>query len=346
MHRVLVVGVGSIGERHLRCFRATGRVEASFVEINPALRDTIAQRYEGARAFASLEEALAAHSTSPFDSAVICTPAPFHIPQARQLVEAGAHVLIEKPLSTSFDGIDALRDAIERKQRVAAVAYVLRCHPVLASMRAALHSGRWGRIVEVIAVSGQHFPTYRPAYREIYYTDRAKGGGAIQDALTHLVNAGEWIAGPIDRLVVDAAHQVLAGVEVEDTVHMLARHGQVLASYALNQYQAPNETTLTVVAERGTARCEFHNHRWRWQETPGADWHDEPISPLERDSLFVAQAHAFLDAIANHSTPRCTLAEGLQTLRVNLAALRSTESRAWESTSSISTSSTSHLPGR
>ena len=49
-------------------------------------------------------------------------------------------------------------------------------------------------------------------------------------------------------------HQVLDGVEVEDTVHLLARHGDVLASYCMNQYQAPNETSITVVCERGTAQ--------------------------------------------------------------------------------------------
>ena len=47
-HHVLIVGVGSIGERHLRCFLATGPRHASLVEINPALRARIAAQYCGA----------------------------------------------------------------------------------------------------------------------------------------------------------------------------------------------------------------------------------------------------------------------------------------------------------
>ena len=58
-----IVGVGSIGERHLRCFQATGRAEASFVEINPALRATIAERYH-VPGFADLDAALAAGAGS------------------------------------------------------------------------------------------------------------------------------------------------------------------------------------------------------------------------------------------------------------------------------------------
>jgi predicted dehydrogenase len=130
-------------------------------------------------------------------------------------------------------------------------------------------------------------------------------------------------------VVADAAHLVLDGVEVEDTVHLLARHGDVLASYSLNQHQTPNETTLTIVCEHGTARCEFHANRWRWMAEPGGIWHDEPIEPLERDSMFIAQAEMFLDAVEGKRPPACSLDEGEQTLRVNLAALASVEARAW-----------------
>lgn len=324
-HRVLVIGVGSIGERHLRCFLATRRVEVSLVEINPDLRRNVAERYGVAGVFGDLASALA----NPPDAAVVATPAPLHVPLAAELAEAGVHVLIEKPLATSTEGISRLQSVLDGRGLAAGVAYVYRSHPLIQSVREAVASGRFGRPVELVAVTGQHFPTYRPAYRTIYYNNRATGGGAVQDALTHVMNAGEWIVGPVDRLVADAAHQVLEGVEVEDTVHVLARHGNVLASYSLNQHQAPNEMTLTVVCERGTVRCEFHEHRWRWATTPGEPWRDEPIAPLERDTIFVAQANAFLDAVEGRGAFPCSIAEGSQTLRVNLAALASVESRRW-----------------
>jgi len=322
---VLIIGVGSIGERHLRCFRATGRAEVSFVEINADLRRTLAERYGVRSVHANLETALAERP----DMAVIATPAPLHVPMAIRLAEAGVHLLIEKPLSTSLDGVDRLRSLVRERNLVAAVAYVYRVHPCLTGMKEALTAGRFGKPVQLVAVCGQHFPTFRPAYRSIYYTDRAQGGGAIQDALTHLVNAGEWLVGPVDRLVVDAAHQVLEGVEVEDTVHMLTRHGSVLGGYSLNQHQAANENTVTVICDRGVVRCEFHFNRWRWQSRPGDDWHDEPIGPLERDTLFTLQANRFLDALEGKGTVPCSLDDGVQTLKVNLVALTSVQDGRW-----------------
>jgi predicted dehydrogenase len=199
-------------------------------------------------------------------------------------------------------------------------------------MRKAIGEGRFGKPAQIVGVAGQHFPTYRPAYRATYYGNRETGGGAIQDALTHVLNAAEYLVGPIGRVMADAAHQVLDGVEVEDTVHVLARHGDVLGSFSLNQYQAPNELTLTVIGDRGTARFEAHYARWRWMTEPGADWHDEPEFSRERDAMYVAQAQGFLDAIEGRGPPPCSLSQGLQTLRVNLAVLASCGHCCWHST--------------
>ena len=131
-HRVLVVGAGSIGERHIRCFLATGRCDVSFVEINAELRQTVAARYS-ACGFASLEEGIA---TRP-EIAVIATPAHLHIEMAIKLAEAGIHLLIEKPLATSEEGIERLMSLVNDKNLVAGVAYVYHVFPALAA--ASLH---------------------------------------------------------------------------------------------------------------------------------------------------------------------------------------------------------------
>jgi predicted dehydrogenase len=323
---ILIVGVGSIGERHLRCFQATCRVDVMLCEVNSALRKTVADRYQVSKVFDDLSAALAEKP----DAAVICTPAHLHIRMALQAAEKGIHLLIEKPLSTTFDGIETLREELSRRKIILGVAYVYRAHPALTAMRQAIKDGRFGEPVEILGTFGQHFPFYRPAYRDTYYKDHATGGGAVQDALTHIVNAGEWLVGPVDRLVADGAHLILEGVDVEDTVHLLTRHGKVLGSFTLNQHQAPNEGCLTVICTKGTVRFEMHNSRWRWQTEPGDTWHDETTAKLERDTLFTRQAEAFLDSIEGLHPPLCNLDEGLQTLRVNLAILRSIEERQWQ----------------
>jgi predicted dehydrogenase len=323
--RLLIVGLGSIGERHLRCALASGRASVLACEVNHALRQAVADRYDLRETYADFDAALATRPTA----AVLCVPAHLHVAMATRLAQAGVHVLIEKPLGTSLDGVDELQRVVKEQATVAAVAYVHRANPNLAAARQAIQSRRFGKPVQLIAVAGQHFPFYRPAYRDTYYRNRTSGGGAIQDALTHLINAGEWLIGPVERLLADAAHQVVPDVEVEDTVHVLARQHEIPACYTLNQHQAPNELTITVICETGTVRCEIHEQRWRWMTEPEGAWHDEPSAPLERDDLFLAQLQNFFDAIEHGRPPLCSLDEGVQTLRVNLAILRSLDETHW-----------------
>lgn len=328
MHKLLIIGTGSIGERHLRTFRATGRVEASVCEPNAELRNAILERYPGTRGYADLDAALADRAAG-HQIGLIAAPSHLHIAMAGRLVEAGLHVFIEKPLSVNEEGVAELAEAIRKRGVTAAVAYTYRSHPALRGMREAIVSGRFGRPVQVVGTWGQHFPKYRPAYRQIYYTSRATGGGAIQDVLTHAINAAEFLVGPVDRLMADADHLVLEGVTVEDTVHVITRHGPVMGCISLNQHQAPNENLITVICERGTARFDLNGGRWSSMVEPGGEWKLEYQFSLERDDIFVNQANLFLDAVEGKGPVACTFEEGWQTLRVNLAVLRAVESQGW-----------------
>ena len=136
----------------------------------------------------------------------------------------------------------------------------------------------------------------------------------------------EWLIGPCTRLYCDAAHQMLEGVTVEDTVNVCARLGNVLATFTLNQFQAPNEVTFDIHGENGSLKIEGHNCRWGTLLRGDADWTWHQTSALERDDLFIAQAQAFLDEVEGKATALSTFEEAVQTLKFNQAALRSASS--------------------
>jgi predicted dehydrogenase len=96
----------------------------------------------------------------------------------------------------------------------------------------------------------------------------------------------------------------------------------------MNQHQAPNETSITIVCENGTARFESHNKRWGWQNEPEGEWEYQNFT-IGRDDLFTRQANHFLDAIGGKITPACTIAEAKQTLITCLAILKSSQQPPW-----------------
>ncbi len=329
--RLLVIGTGSIGERHLRVFQQLDRCDAiAFCETHPARRAEIAARYGIPEAFAfpDLDSALA---KGAYDLAVVATPAPTHLAIGTRLAELGVHQLMEKPLSLSLDGVEDYARLVAEKGIVVAVGYVHRAHPAVAAIRREIASGRFGKPVNVSISTGQAFAQIRPAYREVYFAKPELGGGAINDMITHMYNVGDWLAGPIRRLVTDAAHQVLEGVTVEDTVHTLTRHENgAMGSYTLNLYQHPNEVLMTVVCERGTLRADYARLRWSWMDEPNGTWHHEPVEVPDRDEIYRVQNAAFLDAVDGSGEVLCSLDDAIRTLHVNLASHRSATEAGWQ----------------
>ena len=112
MYKILVVGVGSIGERHLRCMLKTGRVKAGICEANVSLMKIISNRYNVPLSFSSLDKALTAEN---WDAAVIATPAQSHIPVAQQIANKDIALFIEKPLSTNTEGVEELMKTVLEK---------------------------------------------------------------------------------------------------------------------------------------------------------------------------------------------------------------------------------------
>src|SRR5258706_15168953 len=103
--KILIVGCGSIGERHLRCFQRTGRAQPFACDSNAALLEKITRQYQ-VGGYPDLAGALKAEQ---FDGVVICAPAHLHIGMALASLRAGAAVLIEKPLSVKIEEVDELR---------------------------------------------------------------------------------------------------------------------------------------------------------------------------------------------------------------------------------------------
>lgn len=323
MNKILIIGSGSIGERHLRCFQSTGRAVVTGCDANAQLLATIAKTY----GVATATDWRAALDQDRFDAAVICTPAHLHVPIAAELLQRGLHVLIEKPLSQSLSGVAELITAHQRSGRQVAVAYVLHVYPILSAVREFLQSGTLGPVLHATCTSGQYFPGGRPAhtvhYSKTYYRDRKTGGGAIQDALTHMANWFESVLGPTDRVMCDCAHQALPEVTVEDTVNLSARNGNTLVNYTLNQFQAPNEATLQFNTATGSVKVELHNRRWGVLRLGEKDWTWTEVPALDRDAPFIEQANRFLNQIEGQPSRLCSLEAAAQTLRFNLAALAS-----------------------
>jgi len=327
LFRVLIVGGGSIGERHLRCFGQLQNVQVGICTRCKETRIKLSDRYNTIYADSSLERAL----RHDYDVAVICTPSNLHVDMTITCANHDLHVLIEKPLSTDKNRLRDLISAVEANGVICGVGYTYRSFSSVQNLREALEQKELGNIRQTVVHAGQEFFQFRPAYASTYFASHQTGGGAIQDCLTHLLDCSTYLIGPITKVCADAHHKGLSGVSVEDTVHVLARHGDIPACYALNQYQAPNETTVTIVGSDATARLEIVRNSWSIMHKGETQWKERYSDPVERDVHFIRQAKCFLDAIYNGGKFTCSLSEGIESLNATLAVLYSARTGGtWE----------------
>lgn len=329
--RVLVIGGGSIGERHLRCFLRTGQARVSMCEPREERMAFLQETYDIDEAHRDFD----AVDLSAFDAVVVCTPPNLHVGMCRHAVEAGCHVLCEKPLSNTLDGLDELIALAGEKGVAAGVAFVFRHMPGFAKIRDLLREGLVGDVKLVTFKSGQQFSKFRPDYKRIYFASKEMGGGAINDACSHSLNFLQWCFGMPTELASFHDHLSDMEIETEDAALMLMRFGAggpmvqlqqnlFQKDYAILQEYVGSEGTLRLGGRLTQAGAQpelqvFHNDDEGWQTIP--------MPEAERDDFFTWQAEHFLAAMRGDKAPMSTLEEGKQIVQLCEAARESYETK-------------------
>jgi len=322
--RVLIVGAGGIGRRHIRGYLATGRARVSIVEPDAARRAAVAREFSVESAFASLDDA----GASRHDLAVICAPAHLHVPMMRACAAAGLPFLVEKPLAVTLDGVDAALEAVAAAGVLARVGYIRRIAPEVIALREQIAAGKIGTVKLAYLNASQEFPRYRPDYRETYYSRPEMGGGAILDAASHsfdlliaLMGRPTTVGGMYDRLV-------LEGSRTEDTCLVNIRfESGAMANLTINQFQKRNAATAEFIGTEGNLRLDHatlsftNDDSGHWSESRD---YMEGMVPMEaHQARFTLQARAMLDALDGAPCPLATLDEARLNLALALAAKRS-----------------------
>jgi len=311
---VLIVGCGSIGKRHARVLASLGVKDIRACDPIPEQRETLRAQVPGARLYDSFEAGLADHP----DTVLIGTPPELHIPQAVQAIRAGCHVLSEKPLSDSTDGVDDLIALAAAEHKKVMVAHCFRYHEGLLKAKQMLDAGHVGRLVSVRAMVGEHLPDVRPDYRNLF---SAQHGGAFD--LMHDIDLALWYAGlPVRQVYALSGSYSDIGIIAPDVAEILIGfEGRCLASVHLDFFQRPRRRQIELMGTGGVIIVEFA--RWDrctvsiYEATKAAWEHEELVT--DRDDMFRAEDREFLVAVAEDKPIRCTIPEARKSVEVVMA---------------------------
>lgn len=269
--RVAIVGTGGIAAVHARALHALGHTVAAVVSRTQAGADTFAQAHAPACAMATtrLETALA----SGVDAVHICTPPALHGAAIRACLEAGRHVVSEKPLCLDAAEARELAALAEARGLVGAVCLNVRYYPANRAAAERLRAGTLGR---PLLIHGEYLQAFHaPPHDDGWRFDPALGGHmrAITEIGTHWIDlATHWTGLPVEavcaatgnfyptryrhgrRLTLEPGGQPVV-TDTEDAAAVVLRfQGGAIGTVLLSEVSRGhgNDLALEVACERGS----------------------------------------------------------------------------------------------
>lgn len=261
--------------------------------------EQFAERFKIPRAAGSLDALV-----EGVDAVYVAVPPVAHLPVAVAAVEAGRHVLIEKPLCPTFAGFESLSALVAERHVTAAVAYYRRFAPALRRLREVLATGALGAIRSAHVNFAR---TYRPkaddpkAWR---LDPRVAGSGVLADAGCHRLDLLCWLLGP--GRVRQASSDRKSPTQIERVVEMTIDCEQGCTAQCRFSWDDPFADRLVLQGEKGIATLDPLDKGRLVLDFDGGARQEEAWAV---GNLHVDLVEAFGRAITGEATALCTLAE-------------------------------------
>jgi len=334
--KVLIIGLGGIGQRHTRNLRAilgdsveiiAYRTRRLTLVVTPTMGADHERNVEDVyniTTFPSLEEALAQKPAIAY----ICNPSSLHVAVTRACLEAGCDVFIEKPLSNSLEGTAELAELARTHKRIAMVGYQLRFHPCVIRLGEILKSGVLGSLLGVRAVVGEYLPNWHPYedYR-IMYAARAELGGGVVLTQIHELDYLYSLFGLPSRVYALGGHWSDLEIDVEDTASILMESpyaGRLLPIQLHQDYlQTPPSRSCEIIGDQGRAVMDLVHLTVSLFTRGNAKPEVFRVENFDRNNLFLDQCRHFLHCVETREKPVVDITDGIQSMRMGIAIKQS-----------------------
>lgn len=355
------IGAGFMTTVHSRAARAAGAEIVGVASSTSASADRAASRLGLGRSYTSIDELL---DDSSINIVHVCTPNTTHAPIALAALDAGKHVVCEKPLATTVADALALTRRAEETGLTATVPFVYRFHPMVREARARVQAGETGRI---LSINGGYLQDWLAEPLSDDWRVNAELGGpsrAFADIGSHLVDLLEFVTN--DRIArLNATTRTVYGsrssnrdIATEDLVALVVEmRGGAVGTLLISQV-APgrkNSLTLEITGTEQSIRFDQERPEELWLGRRVGSQHilrdpqtlstdaarlslvpaGHPMGYQDAFNAFVADSYVAVNITANAAAQGAlpeglpTFADGLRAVRVTAAVLESAASEAW-----------------
>jgi len=250
--RFAIIGCGRIAQRHAEHIQNTGKLVAVADIVEEKAR-TLAEK-SGARSYVNVDDLLSREKE--IDVVSICSPNGLHAEHTIKALQAGFHVLCEKPMALTVQDCGEMINAAERANRRLFIVKQNRFNPPVAAVKQLIEQGRLGKIYSVQLNCFWN-------RNEAYYKNSWKGtrqldGGTLFTQFSHFIDLLYWMIGDVKEVQAFAGNFDHKGIiEFEDTgvISLRFYNGAIgTINYTVNSYGKNMEGSLTIFGSDGTVK--------------------------------------------------------------------------------------------
>ena len=333
--RSLIIGCGSIGERHLHNIKKIGIKDIGILDTNKTRVNSLSKKYS-VKKFYDLDSAL---SFKP-DFSIICTLPESHIPIANSCINSGSHVFVEKPLSSNLKNVITMLKKAKTKKLKVAVGYNLRFDKGINLLKHKLQQKEIGKPLSILITFGHNIKFWRPGTNYKNHYILKKGGGIILDG-SHEYDYLRW-------LFEDEIKSVYCQTRSTDSIKtetesfasiMLKTKKGLIANLNIDYLRPFYERSCYIIGEKGSLRWEYNLTKSAWSTYTQKVNSKVTLQLLSKSSsavfnniirvndMYINEIRNFVESITLNKKPLVDGFDGLNTLRLGVAALESAKKK-------------------
>lgn len=331
--KVGVIGCGSIARRrHLLEYEANSNVEIIAVcDVVPERAEEMASQYN-AKAFVDYKDLLA---TEGLDAVSVCLPNYLHAPVSIDALNAGYHVLCEKPMAISKEEAENMIEAAEKNDKKLMIGHNQRFVSSHQKAKELIDSGAIGKIYSLRTTFGHPGPeAWSIDGRESWFFDKEQAFiGALGDLGVHKSDLIRYLLGEITEVGAFVETNAKEDTEIDDNAVCIVKTetgviGTITASWA---YVAGGDNSTVIYGENAILRLEndpVYSLIVQYKNGETVNYELDKIQTNEEDGQ--TNTHVidhFVDAIIHDKEPLINGEEGMKSLAVILAAIESNKTK-------------------
>lgn len=213
--KIVAVGAGGLGKKWIKTISKHPKATlAAIVDVDKEKTPALAAEY-GVPFFDAIEKI----PSESYEAAVVAVPHIYLAAIGKHVLEAGKHVLIEKPVATTTNDLEEMMRLAEAKNLCLMPGYNYRFLPHIQKTKKLVGSGAIG---EIMFIRARHGASGKVGYEKEWRHKKELGGGVLLDAAVHTLDLARWFMGDFIEMKI-TAENLFWGSEVEDNSFLLGK---------------------------------------------------------------------------------------------------------------------------